>query len=209
MTSHVETNTRRFPTGGTAIAQHLRVTLSGGNLAAAGIADEDIGTIVPDVFTSDTEAAVRLKSATGTRKMVASAAITAGAVVYAAASGKVSSTATAQRIGIALEAATADGDIIEVLTDYGASVQYRVVGGTGTLDGSNPTPVTTGLTTAVAGVACYTGSTAPGLDPAILTTAVSSGTLNIYAWKPTAADNATQIASTDNARTFSWIAIGL
>lgn len=209
MTSHVETNTRRFPTGGTAIGRYLRVTLPSGDLAVAGIADNDIGTIEYEVFTSDTEAAVRLKTAVGTRKMVAAAAVTAGAIVYAAASGKVDDTVSAQRIGIALEAATADGDIIEVLTDYGAGTQYRVVGGTGTLDGSNPTPVTTGLTTAVAGVACYTGSTAPGLDPAILTTAVSSGTLNIYAWKPTAADNATQIASTDNARTFSWIAIGL
>lgn len=209
MTSFVETNTSRFPTGGTAIARYLRVTLSGGNLAAAGIADEDIGTIEYDVYTTDTEAAVRLKTATGTRKMVAAAAVTAGAVVYAAASGKVDDVASAQRIGIALGAATADGDIIEVLTDYGAGSQYRIVGGTGTLDGTNPTPVTSGLTTVVASVANFTGSTAPALDPTVLTTANTDGTVNVYAWKVTGAGDTTLIASTNNARTFSWIAIGL
>ena len=209
MTSFVDVNTRRFPTGGTAIARHLRVALSGGNLAAAGIADEDIGTIEYDVFTTDTEASVRLRTATGTRKMVAAGAVVAGAVVYAAAAGKIDDAVSARRIGIALEAASADGDIIEVLTDYGAPSQYRVVGGTGTLDGSNPTPVTTGLTTVIAGVACFTGSTAPALDPTILTTAASSGTLNVYAWKPTASGDVTMIASTNNARTFDWIAVGL
>lgn len=209
MTSMVETNTRRFPTGGTAIGRHLRVTLSTGNLAVAGIADNDIGTIECEAFTSDTEAAVRLKSATGTRKMVAAAAVAAGAIVYAAASGKIDDTVSAQRIGIALEAATADGDIIEVLTDYGAGTQYRVVGGTGTLDGSNPTPVTTGLTTVVAGCATFEGSAAPALDPTVLTVAASSGTLNVYAWKVTGAGDTTLIASTNSARLFHWIAIGL
>jgi hypothetical protein len=207
MTSYVETNTRQFPTGGTAIGQHIRVKLSAGVLAVAGIADEDIGTIVQDVFTTDVEAAVRLKSANGTRKMVAASAFSAGAVLYAAASGKVDDAITAQRIGIALEAATAGGDIIEVLTDYGSGAAYRVVGGTATLDGSNPTPVTTGLTTAVAGVAVIEGSTAPGDDPVTLTTEVSTGTLNVYAWKHNGTDP-TLVASTDNARVFHWIAIG-
>lgn len=51
-----------------------------------------------------------------TKKMVANAAITAGARVYTAAAGKVSPTfgGTLFQVGIALTAAAADGDIIEV-----------------------------------------------------------------------------------------------
>lgn len=52
----------------------------------------------------------------GTTKVVASAAITKGAQLTSAASGKVVATTTADEkiIGIALEAAAADGDIIEM-----------------------------------------------------------------------------------------------
>lgn len=52
-------------------------------------------------------------------EMTAAGAISAGAKVYAAADGKVSalsaSAATYRRVGIAVEAAAADGDIILVL----------------------------------------------------------------------------------------------
>jgi hypothetical protein len=47
--------------------------------------------------------------------MVAAAAISANALVYGAASGKISSVANGNVEGIALEAATADGDVIEVV----------------------------------------------------------------------------------------------
>jgi hypothetical protein len=47
---------------------------------------------------------------------VANAAITVGDPVYLAAAGKVGASGSA-RYGIALEAATADGDVIEVLVD--------------------------------------------------------------------------------------------
>jgi len=49
--------------------------------------------------------------------MVASKAIAVGDTVYTAASGKISDTQAtgAFEIGVALEAATADGEIIEVL----------------------------------------------------------------------------------------------
>lgn len=50
--------------------------------------------------------------------MVASGAITAGNVVYAAAAGKIASSGTVVE-GIALETSTTDGDIIEVLNVVG------------------------------------------------------------------------------------------
>lgn len=56
----------------------------------------------------------------GTHLMIASAAITAYAEVYPAAAGKISSTPSGPRIGIALTTASGDGSHIEVLvTDHG------------------------------------------------------------------------------------------
>lgn len=67
---------------------------------------------------------VKLMNHPGTIEVTASGAITRGDEVAADASGKVQAMPTAagdyKKIGIALEAATADGDIIEVLpTDIG------------------------------------------------------------------------------------------
>ena len=57
----------------------------------------------------------------GTIEMTAAGAISVDAEVYAAADGKVQAlpagAGTYRRIGLAIEAATADGDIIEVLPD--------------------------------------------------------------------------------------------
>lgn len=115
MSQHVETNTKTF-TAGAAIAKYLRVKLSNGKLAVAGIADREIGTMEDASFADLDVRAVRLVSASGTCKVVASAAISAGALVYTAASGKVGpSASTAYVIGTALEAAAADGDVIEIV----------------------------------------------------------------------------------------------
>ena len=65
--------------------------------------------------------AVKLNSAPGTFKMIASEALAAGATVYSEASGKVQDTAqaTSFQVGVAMEAATADGDVIEVMPQIG------------------------------------------------------------------------------------------
>lgn len=62
---------------------------------------------------SGEEASVRLLTA-GTCKMTAAEAITAGATVYKAADGKVGLTGANAVVGIAMEAASGDGSIIEV-----------------------------------------------------------------------------------------------
>ena len=104
-------------TAGAAIAKHLRVKLSSGKLAVAGLADKEIGTLEEASFADGDVRTVRLRTAEGTIKMVAAEAMSAGAAVYTAASGKVADTATATSylVGTTLEAATADGDVIEVL----------------------------------------------------------------------------------------------
>lgn len=113
MSQHVDTNNKSF-TAGAAIAEHLRVKLSVGKLVAAGAADRSIGTMAAPSFADGDVVGVSLRNKVGTKKMVAAAAITSGAFVYSAASGKVSSSGIFVE-GQALEAAGADGDVIEVL----------------------------------------------------------------------------------------------
>lgn len=110
-------------TSGAAHARGVRVKLSSGVTALAVLADNSwIGTVQNTVTTSGDPVSVVLRAPT--IQMVAAAAITAGAFCYTAAAGKVSVTATGAFIaGIALTAATADGDIIEVLPLGGDTAQ--------------------------------------------------------------------------------------
>ena len=206
MSQYVESPCRSFTAGG-AIAQHLRVKLSAGKLAAAGVGDQSIGTMEEASFADGDYRPVRLRTAQGTKKMVAAGAVTAGAQVFAAAGGKIDDTPNPFPEGIALEAATADGDVIEVLPcDSG----LRVARGTATLDGSNPTTVATGLNTIVAACVSLKTTTAPGDDPSWLSHNYSGpdGNLDIYAWKNTGGTDPTLVASTNNTATVDWIAIG-
>ena len=111
MASYVETPTRSDTAAGS-IAQHLRVKTPG-SVAAAGASDVSIGTMELPCLAAG-PCTVRLRTAQGTRKMVAVDAITKGNTVYAAASGKISATGTV-REGIAMETSTADNDVIEVM----------------------------------------------------------------------------------------------
>jgi len=124
MSQFVETPCRQF-TAGAARDRFLRVKLSGTSLATAGASDVSIGTQEVESFAAADLVAVRLRSAQGTRKMVASGSITAGNAVYAAASGKVAGSGTVVE-GYAIEAASTDGDVIEVLpipnTDISATI---------------------------------------------------------------------------------------
>ena len=99
-------------TAAAAIAQFLRVKTTGA-LAVAGVSDVELGTMEIAALAAG-DATVRYRTAAGTVKMVAVEAITAGNPVYAAASGKVAASGALQ-IGTAIEAATADNDVIEVL----------------------------------------------------------------------------------------------
>jgi hypothetical protein len=101
-----------------AIAVNLRVKLdSDGRVTKAGLTDKEIGTAITPAFAAGDVITVQLRTAAGTVKMVAIEALTVGAAVYTETDGKVQDTAqaTAFLIGTALEAATADGDVIEVL----------------------------------------------------------------------------------------------
>jgi len=120
MSQFVETNLKAF-TAGAAIDQYLRVKLASGVLQVATAADQALGTVEVESFASGDVVPVRLYSAVGSRKMVASVAITAGNLVYSAAGGKIAATGTVVE-GIALETSTADGDIIEVMSVAGGGL---------------------------------------------------------------------------------------
>jgi hypothetical protein len=113
-----ETGIITVPKSG-ALGPYLRVIVSGGVLALAGAQEVEIGTTNQRYLASgvgqDDIAAVVTPAAPGIAKFIASAAISAYARVYGAASGKVSDTVNGNYIGIALAASTADGDEIEVL----------------------------------------------------------------------------------------------
>lgn len=148
-----------------AIGEYLRVVMSGGNLALASANQVHLGTTKENNLSegvgSSTVAAVVFRNAVGTVYMKASGAISQYADVYGSDSGKVSATVNGNRVGVALTAATADGDVIEVLqTDIGpvtASVEAKVadfdveesdsgktftsVGASGTVVGTLPSAV--------------------------------------------------------------------
>lgn len=209
MSQFVETPTKYF-TAGAALGVYLRVKLSAGKLAAAGLSDNELGTIENAAFASGDVRPVRLSSAQGTVKMVASGAITAGVAVYAAAAGKISATVGPVYIGIAFEAATANNDIIEVLRTAEPNLK-TVVGQTTTASASDT--VATGLNTVLAVVANL--EDAPVLTCFMATAnigdqagAPAAGSILIKTWKPTASGDATPIAATTFGKKVNWIAIG-
>lgn len=92
----------------------------------------------------------------------------------------------------------------------GIAAGYKIArGSAAALDGSNPTPIATGLATIVAASVQLRGTAAPGDNTSVLTTDYTGidGTLNVYAWKNTGGTDPTLVAST-GTETFDWIAIG-
>ncbi len=95
-----------------AVGQYLRTNAAG---ELCGITERGIGVATRAGAIGD-NVTVALHSKPGTVKGVASAAISVDGIVYSAASGKIGpSASTAFPLGIALEAATADGDVIEYM----------------------------------------------------------------------------------------------
>jgi len=108
-----------FPNN-SALGRGIRAKMSGGYLLAAGAAEDELGTLNDAVLATDAYASIVPLGYFGVKQMVASAAVTQYATVYAAASGKIAATGTLRR-GIALEAASGDGAIIKVLVQGGSA----------------------------------------------------------------------------------------
>lgn len=111
---HVHALTRTF-TAGEELLIHRRVKLTGDyTVQYADAGEAGIGT-VSAAKDNTQKVAIVLHGGMGTRTMVANGSITQNDLVYPAADGKVTSTVTGAALGRALEAASSDGDWIEVL----------------------------------------------------------------------------------------------
>lgn len=117
MSQFIDTGYKGF-LASAAISQYARVKLdAAGTVSTAGLTDRDIGTAQNAAFAAGDQVDVKLRTASGTHKMIAAGAVTNGAIVNTQASGKIddAATATGYALGTALEAATANNDVIEVI----------------------------------------------------------------------------------------------
>ena len=101
------------------------------------------------------------------------------------------------------------GGVTKTNVLIGAAAGYKLARSASpvALDGSNPTSVAHGLTTAVACGVSFSGTAAPGLSTSTLAVAINGANLDVYAWKPTGAGDTTLVAST-GTESFHWWAIG-
>lgn len=110
-------------TAGEALEAYRRVKLSSGSGVQVEYADEGeafIG-ITAAKAASGEQVSVVPRSAARSYKVTAKEALAVGATLYGGDDGKVQDSADGTAQGTALEAATADGDIIEALLDNGAA----------------------------------------------------------------------------------------
>jgi phenylpyruvate tautomerase PptA (4-oxalocrotonate tautomerase family) len=118
MATQNDSGFKTFQATSSAISKARLVKLSSSNLiSVTGDENLAIGVTLEDIEASG-YGAVKLFGSPGTFFVTASAAITAGAKLFPAASGKVddATAGTGATLGlIAQEAATADGDIIEAI----------------------------------------------------------------------------------------------
>ncbi|MFO8006950.1 MAG: DUF2190 family protein, partial [Candidatus Brocadiia bacterium] len=124
-----------FKAASSSVDAYLRVSYSSGQAALAGAGEDSIGVVLPhnlDSVSAGDYVPVELWNNPGVRKVTAAGAFSAGATLYGAASGKVDDTATGEPIGIALDAATDDGDVIRLLPAEGSGQNAFT-----TLDDSN------------------------------------------------------------------------
>lgn len=110
---------RTFTANG-ALTAKMRVKLTSASattppqVEAAGAGEQHIG-ITEYAAADGTTVAVKLRTYPGTHEGVATEALAVGATLYGAAAGGIKDTSDGTAIGIALEAATASGDIIEFI----------------------------------------------------------------------------------------------
>ncbi|MEO1526729.1 MAG: hypothetical protein AAFX06_14940 [Planctomycetota bacterium] len=106
---------RRTFKSASAIDQHLRVKVDAdGRVSLAGAADPDVGNAARPAYAENEDIGVDLVSLEGTVLCIAAVAITAGDAIYGAANGRVNTTNTGAKVGIALHNA-AVGAQVEVL----------------------------------------------------------------------------------------------
>jgi len=177
-----ETKSKITLTTGAAVSQKRLVQLSTGTAIHNVATTKPIG-VADYAAASGDNVAVNLLSGEQTIEITAAGAISLDADVYAAAAGKVQALPTDGgnyiKIGVAMEAATADGDIIEILP-YAVSEEVQVAEtatGTYTLDATVATEIdsSAAAVTGTLGDGDYVGQ----LKTIVMTDASNSSTVSI------------------------------
>jgi hypothetical protein len=107
------------------IAQKLRVAIKTASVTQppevdiAGATEHGVG-VNQYLVKIGQDCAVVPFNKTGTIEMVAAGAFNAGVDIYPAAGGKVDDAVSGEKIGVSMEVATADGDIVEIMPHHGA-----------------------------------------------------------------------------------------
>jgi hypothetical protein len=115
MTTQNETGFKTFQATAAAIEEFVRVTLdSNGLISKAAATDPGIG-ITQEYVAASGYGTVKLFTAPGSFMCQTASAVTRGAVMYAAANGEVDDSGTYRIPYVAGQAATAQGDIIELV----------------------------------------------------------------------------------------------
>lgn len=165
MSTNQSGTVRTFTAGAAALNAYEHVKLSSGLVVVAGAGEAGIGYTLQACAAG---AAVAVQIFRPTVLATAAGGFSAGASLYSAANGRVDDVANGNVIGIALEAATAAGDVVEILPNvphYAASITNTVVPRTTNLtltDGDSDKIYTT---TGASGTVVFTlpASTASGV----------------------------------------------
>ena len=132
----------KFPTftAGEDLLPKRRVKIESGTTTVppevvyADVGEQHIGITGNDSVSDGDPVSITPINMTGTYEGTASEALAIGATLYGANDGKIADTSSGSAIGIAIEAATADGDVIQfmsfaVLSTTAATVSYADAGG--------------------------------------------------------------------------------
>jgi hypothetical protein len=123
MNTQNDSGFRTFQATAVALEAFVRVTVdSNGLISAAGASDVGIG-VTQEAIAASGYGNVKLFGAPGTFLMQTAGPVTRGAALYAAAAGEVDDTGTYALRMVALEAATAQGDVIEMAPMNGEAVR--------------------------------------------------------------------------------------
>jgi hypothetical protein len=117
MSQRDDTGFKSFPAGEVMEANSRVILNSSGVLMYADLVHRSLGTIDQAALAVGQIMRVKLRSAAGTHKVRCKEALAIGALIYSEADGEVQDTAEATGFveGTALEAATAENDIVEFL----------------------------------------------------------------------------------------------
>lgn len=95
------------------VKAYLRVKIDADGVLSAAGDEADLGVIYRDMHQDYDHVNVEMTTKPGTVMVQANGAVAVGAPVYCVAGGKVGPAGTRQR-GVALSAASSDGDVIEI-----------------------------------------------------------------------------------------------